>query len=147
MSGIRSWFKDFFSTSEEAVEKTVREQDNETGIYSSISTAILENIFLNAESEGVKKIVIKTISDESVGVFYPEISGDKPMGELPVGMGEQVAAKIRVLGNVDGWRSLTEPKSFLQVQVEGKWYDVDILNFQLKPELIVELELLKISFL
>ncbi len=148
MGGIRSWFKHLFDTSEEAIEKTIREQDKETGIYSlSVSTALLENIFLNAEREGGKKIVIKTISDESVGVFYPEKSGDKPMGELSVGMGEQVAAKIRVLGNVDGWRSLTEPKSFLQVQVGGKSYNGDILKFQLKPELVVEMELVKISSL
>lgn len=146
MSSIRNWLRGIAASPTEVAETTSREQDAERGFYNMmLSTGIIENICSNAVEMGSSVAILKPTSQDTTSLFYVSAGEEREVGQLPSEHGISVAAKIRVLGNVDNFTSLDAPRNWFKLESKEKILDVKVEAFQLKPELYVRLEVTDVT--
>ena len=142
-ASIKAAFKNVFNSPDEEIQRRIGEDELNDGM--SISKAILENICLFACEKGIKTIRIKESNPDIGTVFYVSEAREEQCVELPMEQAVDLARRIRVLANVDGWGHLDTTPNLMSAETNGNSLLITVTGFQLKPTLDLFFEVTRVD--
>ena len=123
----------------EDAERRVQEYDQESDKNSVWLFLIGDTCVWTVQDKmPIVRLIVKNA--DTVAVIIANESKERELGTMAIVAAESMMGKLRSHANVDGWASRTAPKNQFEMIWKDISFSVVVTKFQLKPEILLEME-------